>query len=178
MSHMKVYPPLKKNERKKKKQKQIIKVTSLLPKQTSKPYVTLQSYDKIVNTKDPNIHLFSIPNIVLICKILNAQKSSFKGLQTIIATIGIILHSQINSHFISFKCPKNCKMFLNHQIMFLNNQRESSHYGSPINSHGIHKKTSFIFLHLISIGHAPLFHIVSYMEILFLISQYHYIIQK
>jgi hypothetical protein len=52
--------------------------------------------------------------------------------------------------------------------MFLNNQRASSRYGSPINSHGIDKNIIH-FLHLISIGHARLFHIVSsYMEILFL----------
>jgi hypothetical protein len=39
-------------------------------------------------------------------------------------------------------------------------------------------KSAIHFLHLISIGHAPLFHIVSYMEILFLISHYHYIIKN
>ncbi len=138
----------------------------------SKAYVTLQGYDKIMNTKDPNIHLFLIPKYFPYMQNVECTKSSFKGFQTILATIGIILHSQINSHFISIKCPKNCEMFLNHQIMFLNNQREPSHYGTPINSHGIDKNIIHL-VNFISIGHAPCFHLVPYMEILFLISRYH-----
>ncbi len=143
-----------------------------MPKQTSKPCVTLQSYDKIVKTKDPNIHLFSIPKYFPYLQNVQCTKNSFKALQTIIATIGIILHSQINSQFISLKCPKHCEMFLHHQIMFLNNQSKPSHCGTPINSHGIDKNIIH-FLHFISIGHAPCFHLVPYMEILFLISRYH-----
>jgi hypothetical protein len=47
--------------------------------------------------------------------------------------------------------------------MFLHNQRQPFHYGTPIKSHNI-DKSAIHFLHLISIGHAPLFHVVSYME--------------
>jgi hypothetical protein len=83
-------------------------------------YVTMQGYDKIVNTKDPNVQLFSIPIYCFCTQHVEWTKSSFKGLQTIITTIGIILHSQRNYHFIPFKCPKNCKMLSNHQIMLLN----------------------------------------------------------
>ncbi len=36
-------------------------------------YVTLEGYDNILNTKDPDIKLFSI-QIVLACKMFNAQK--------------------------------------------------------------------------------------------------------
>ncbi len=32
-----------------------------MPKQTWKAYIILEGYDKIVNAKDPNIQLFSIP---------------------------------------------------------------------------------------------------------------------
>jgi hypothetical protein len=74
-------------------------------------YVTIQGYDKILNTKDPNVQLFSIPIYCLCMQHVECTKSSFKGLQTITTTIGIILHLQRNYHFISFKCPKNCKMF-------------------------------------------------------------------
>jgi hypothetical protein len=43
--------------------------------------------------------------------------------------------------------------------MLLNDQREPFHYGTAIKSHSIDKNVIH-FLHLISIGHAPLFHIV------------------
>ncbi len=50
-----------------------VRATSLLRKQTSKAYVVLEGYDKIVNAKDPNIQLFSIP-LVLSCKMLIEKK--------------------------------------------------------------------------------------------------------
>jgi hypothetical protein len=53
VTHESFPTPQKKNERR--KEKEITRVASLLPKQTSKAYVTLQGYDKVVNTKDPNI---------------------------------------------------------------------------------------------------------------------------
>jgi hypothetical protein len=46
------------------------RATSHLPKLTSKASIIIEGYDKIVNEKDPNIQLFSIP-IVPSCKILN-----------------------------------------------------------------------------------------------------------
>ncbi len=42
-------------------------------KKMSLAYVTLEGYDNILNAKDPDIKLFSIP-IVLACKMFNAQK--------------------------------------------------------------------------------------------------------
>jgi hypothetical protein len=41
-------------------------------------YVTLEGYDNILNAKDPDIKLFSIP-LVLACKMFNAQKVDSKG---------------------------------------------------------------------------------------------------
>jgi hypothetical protein len=72
------FPTRKKIKREKRNQKKITKVTSLLLKHPSKAYVTLQDPDKIMNTKGPNIQLFSIP-FVLTCKMLNAQKVHSKG---------------------------------------------------------------------------------------------------
>jgi hypothetical protein len=57
--------------------------------------------------------------------------------------------------------------------MMFNDQREPFHYGTTIKSHSTDKNVIH-FLHLINIGHAPLFHIVSYMEIFFLIFHYQY----
>ncbi len=48
--------PLENKIKKRSETKKITKVTSLLPKHTSKAYVThLQNHDKIMNTKGPNI---------------------------------------------------------------------------------------------------------------------------
>jgi hypothetical protein len=44
-----------------------------LPKETSKTYVIIEDYGKIVNAKDPNIQLFSIP-IDPSWKMLNEKK--------------------------------------------------------------------------------------------------------
>jgi len=41
-------------------------------------YVTLEGYDNILNAKESDIKLFSIP-IVLACKMFNAQKVDSKG---------------------------------------------------------------------------------------------------
>jgi hypothetical protein len=41
-------------------------------------YVTFEGYDNILNAKDLDINLFSIP-IVLACKMFNAQKVDSKG---------------------------------------------------------------------------------------------------
>ncbi len=61
--------------------KQTLKFTkaiSLLPKEMSLAYVTLEGYDNILNAKDSDIKLFSIP-IVLACKMFNAQKVNSEG---------------------------------------------------------------------------------------------------
>ncbi len=129
-----------------------------------------------MNTKDPSVQLFSIPIYCLCMQYVECTKSSFKGLQTIITTIGIILHSQRNYHFISFKCPKNCKMFSSKSCCSTN--KSNLFIMGPPSRVTILIKVSFHFFHLISIGHAPCFHIISYMEIFFLISHYHYTIQK
>jgi hypothetical protein len=71
--------PWKKNERRKENKKQIIKATSLLAKQTSKAYVTLQGYDKIMNTEEPNIHLFLIPKHFPYMQNVECTKSYSKG---------------------------------------------------------------------------------------------------
>jgi hypothetical protein len=41
-------------------------------------YVTLEGYDNILNAKESDIKLFSIP-IVLACKMFNAQKVDSEG---------------------------------------------------------------------------------------------------
>jgi hypothetical protein len=71
--HPKQNPKKQEKINKNKQTPSFIRATLLLPKQTSKAYVILEGYDKIVNAKDPNIQLFSIP-IVLSCKMLNAKK--------------------------------------------------------------------------------------------------------
>jgi hypothetical protein len=77
---VKLFPTQNKTQKNKKREiktnKQtlsFVRATSLLPKQTSKAYVILEGYDKIVNAKDPNIQLFAIL-IVPSWKMLNEKK--------------------------------------------------------------------------------------------------------
>jgi hypothetical protein len=73
---VKLFPTQKNKKREIKTNKRtlsFVRATSLLPKQTSKAYVILEGYDNIVNVKDPNIQLFSIP-IVPSWKMLNEKK--------------------------------------------------------------------------------------------------------
>jgi hypothetical protein len=78
------HPKQTKNEKNKMKQTDKPRDSQRLPKKMSLAYVTLEGYNNILNAKDPNMKLFSIP-IVLACKML-------RRLQTIITTIGTILH--------------------------------------------------------------------------------------
>jgi hypothetical protein len=61
--------------------------------------------------------------------------------------------------------------------MLFNNQKQPFSTWDHHKDSNIDKDTIHLF-HSISIGHVPLFHFVSYMEILFLISHSHYIIQN
>ncbi len=83
----KIVPHPKQNKKNKKWKEQnetntqtsrFTKAISLLPKEMSLACVTLEGYDNILNAKNPNIKLFSIP-IVLACKMFNALKVDSKG---------------------------------------------------------------------------------------------------
>jgi hypothetical protein len=125
---VKLFPTQNKTQKNKKREiktnKQtlsFVRATSLLPKQTSKAYVILEGYDKIVNAKDPNIQLFSIP-IVLSCKMLNEKKLIQRFANN---------HYNFWNHF-----TLTYKLWLHHNTM--NGILMNNHWIDPI-TYGIHE---------------------------------------